>query len=114
MTTTWYRIQSSARPVEQLLDPEYQTSTSYCTATERHGVSVCRSIEDLTSYLAQSGMPFDETYVLVEVTGPRSDEDDEDAALGAVLVLPETIESVTDLDDAFFDMVGSAYDVLAA
>lgn len=114
MTTTYYRIQAANRPVEQLLDPEFQTSLSYVDDTERTGVSVCDSVEDLASYLSQSGMPWDDTFVLVEVEGTLSADIDEDAHLGARLVHPTAIVSVSPLTDDFFDLVSAAFDALAA
>ena len=107
MTTTYFRIQDATRPVEQLLAPEYQTSLSYVDDSERAGVSVCGSIEDLAAYLAQSGMPWDPTFVLVEVEGYRSEDEDEDATLGALLVHPTAIVSVRPLDDGFFALLDS-------
>jgi hypothetical protein len=116
----FYRIQQPEHPVEWLLDPAYQYSTSYCTIdpetgefSVRHGVSVCRSIEDLADYFAQAGVALSADCQLVEMAGDWADEDDEDEALGAYLVYPTEIVSVTDVD-AFLDMVSDAYDRIAA
>lgn len=83
---------------------------SYNDGSERHGVSVCDSVEELATYLAQTGIPFEDSWVLVEVAGPMSDEDDEDAHLGCSLILPTEIISVSPLTDDFFEMINAAYD----
>lgn len=111
---TYYRIQAADRDVTALLDTEQQVSISYVDDTVRAGVSVCDSVEELATYLAQSGMPWDETYVLVEVEATWSVDTDEDAHLGARLVHPTTIVSVAPLTDDFHDLVGAAFDAIAA
>ena len=110
----YYRIQQANHPIEWLLDPTHQFSTSYCTDDVRNGVSVCRSIEALAEYFAQVGIPFDETCYLVEVDGERSEDRDEDAELGALLVYPTEIISATPLPESFFEMVFAIYDNNAA
>lgn len=103
---TFYRIQDGDIPVEQLLDPEYQISESYCTGTIRTGKSVCRSIEELAAYFAQAGVPLDpRTSVLVELDGDYTGEDDEDAHLGAHLVIPTRIVSVGPIPAEFYAAV---------
>ncbi|GIG27277.1 MULTISPECIES: hypothetical protein [Cellulomonas] len=111
MTASYYRIQEACRPVAQLLDAEYQTSLSYCTGTERSGVSACRSVEDLATYLAISGMPWDpETFVLVEVDADLADVEDEDHDLGARLVIPTKIIAVTPvMDTGLLDLIDAAF-----
>jgi len=100
---SFYRIQDREIPVEQLLDPEFQTSESYCTGTTRVGKSVCGSIEELAAYFAQAGVPLDpRTSVLVEVKGHYADEADEDAHLGALLIIPTEIVAVTEIPEAFY------------
>lgn len=99
MSTSYYRIQDNNRPVEQLLDPEFQMSISYSTDTVRRGVSVCRSLEDLAAYLVASGVPFDRYSVVVEVEGDWSVDEDEDAHLGAELIHPTKIVSVAPMTD---------------
>ena len=112
---SFYRIQSSAYDVELILDPEYQTSENYSNPEDvRAGKSVCASIEDLAAYLAQTGIPFDDTYLLVELDGYASDDEDADSDMGAMLIHPTRIISAEPLTDAFFDMIGAAYDDLAA
>ncbi len=110
MLQTSYRIQSADRDVAELLNPQMQYSISYSDDSERHGVSVCDSIEDLAGYIAQTGIPFDTDYVVVEVAGESSDEVDEDAHLGARLVLPTEIISVEPITDRLLDMIDAAYD----
>lgn len=114
MSTSYYRIQDAGRDVAALLDPAQQTSLSYSTDTERHGVSVCDSIEALATYLAQSGVEFTAQSVVVEVTGPLSDDTDEDANLGALLVLPTAILSVEPMTARLADLIDAAYGTLYA
>lgn len=107
MTTSYYRIQPAHYDTAALLDPEMQWSYSYCNDDVRHGVSVCDSIEELAAYLAQTGIEWDPSWVIVEVAGTWSDETDQDAHLGARLVIPTEVLSVRPIDDAFLDMVFS-------
>lgn len=112
----FYRIQQPEHRVEMLLDPECQYSTSYCHTDEygepavRHGVSVCDSLESLASYFAQTGVPLSADCSLVTLDGDWSDEDDEDSALGALLIIPTEIVSVEFVTDEFFELVSAAYD----
>lgn len=110
--TVYYRIQHADRDVALLLDPAHQTSTSYTTGTERAGVSVCPSLEELAEYLAQAGVPFDATCVVVAVRGDLSRDDDEDADLGALLVHPTKIVSVEPMTDRLADLISEACDRL--
>lgn len=110
---SFYRIQSADRDVQDLLDPEMQTSISYTDDSERQGVSVCGSLEELAGYLAQVGIPFDDTFVVVELDGTWSDDEDEDAELGALLVHPAQIISVTPITEKLLDMIDAAYDAAA-
>ena len=107
---SFYRIQDRSIPTVQLLDPEFQTSESYCTGTVRAGVSVCGSVEELATYFAQTGIPFDpRTAVMVEVKGYYADEKDEDDALGALLIIPTEIVAVTEIPDEFHATIDSIY-----
>lgn len=106
--STYYRIQDADRDVADLLDPEQQYSISYVDDTERHGISVCDSLEDLADYLAHSGVPFDTTSVVVAVSGPLSEDEDEDADQGALLVIPERIVSVEPMTDRLADLIDAA------
>ena len=111
----YYRIQQANHPLEWLLDPAHQFSPSWNPGDDvRNGVSVCRSIEALAEYFAQVGIPFDETCMLVEVDGERSEDRDEDAELGALLVYPTEIISATPLPESFSEMVFAIYDNNAA
>ena len=117
MSTRYYRIQTADRDVADLLDPEQQWSYSWCDEERepRHGVSVCDSIEALATYLAQCGIPYgDGEWVVVEVEGTFSRDEDEDAHLGALLVHPTAIVSVSPMGEGMFDLIGAAYDRLAA
>ena len=110
---SYYRIQTSAYPVEMILDPEHQTSENYSNPEDiRAGKSVCASVEDLAEYLDQTGIPFDDSYLLVEVDGYASDDEDADAHMGAMLIHPTRIVSAEPLSDEFFEMIGEAFDNL--
>ena len=110
---SYYRIQTSAYPVEMILDPEHQTSENYSNPEDiRAGKSVCASIEDLAEYLAQTGIPFDDSYLLVEVEGYASDDEDADAHMGAMLIHPTRIISAELLSDEFFEMINEAFENL--
>lgn len=106
---SFYRIQNY--PAADLLVGE-QTSLSYSTDTERSGKSVCTSVDDLAAYVARTGMDLGwNGALLVELDGTYSDEDDEDAHLGAYLVHPTRIISAVALDETdFFDRVNTYLD----
>ena len=92
-----YRIQDKSRGVEYLIDPETQYSwpMDYDESKVRHGVSGCKTIEELAAYWAthavEAAVP-----VLVRVEGPQSDDIPLDEEFGEVLVLPETAEVIED------------------
>lgn len=111
---SYYRVQQAAHPIEWLLDPEYQFSTSYVDDSVRTGVSVCESIEELAAYLAQVGIPFDDDCLLVELDGDLADDEDEDAHLGARLIIPTRIVSTELAGERLCPMILAAYDDLAA
>lgn len=84
MTTTWYRVQDATRDVTDLLDPELQVSHSWLPGgaeddaeTNRRGVSVCDSIENLILYLAGpgEGIGYGDGWVIVELTGVLSEDE---------------------------------------
>lgn len=109
---SFYRIQDRSIDAAVLLDPEWQVSLSYSTGSTRPGKSVCRSVEELAEYFAQAGVPLDPAgSVLVELDGDWAvDEagrfiEDEDAHLGAHLVIPTRVIAVTEIPDAFYDAV---------
>jgi hypothetical protein len=109
--TRCYRIQPADRNVDALLDPEMQWSYSWCDADDvRHGISVCDSVDELAAYIAQTGIEWDPTWVLVEIDGTTSDETDQDAHLGARLVIPDEILSVAPISDDFLATVFSHID----
>ena len=56
----------------------------------RHGVSVCRSLDDLRAYFADRCANLDGCTV-IELEGDISADDDHDAAAGALLVIPNRI-----------------------
>lgn len=110
---SFFRIQPTDRP--NILDPENQTSTSWTNLEGiRNGVSVCCSREELAEYLAQAGIPFQDDWELIELDGAYSEEDDEDAHLGAVLVYPTEIIARETIGDAFVYEILDAYEALAA
>ena len=111
---SYYRIQQENHPIEWLLDPEYQFSTSWNAGEDvRSGVSVCGSLEELATYFATVGIPFTDDCLLVELDGTWSDDEDEDAHLGAMLVYPTEIISTERVGARFGAMVIDAYDTLA-
>ena len=113
---TYFRIQTTDRP--NILAPDNQTSTSWNNLGDddriRRGVSVCDSREELAEYLAQTGIPFDGSWELLEVDGTPSDDTDEDAHLGARLIIPTAIISRELVGDGFDLEIFAAYDELFA
>lgn len=90
-----YRIQDKNRGVEYLLDPETQYSwpSDDDESKVRHGVSGCKTIEELAAYwTTRSSGAWDP--VLVRVEGPESEDCPLDWEFGEVLVLPETAEVI--------------------
>lgn len=92
-----YRLQDRKRGVEYLLDPETQYSwpSDEDESKVRHGVSGCKTIEELAAYwTTHSSEVWDP--VLVRVEGPESQDCPLDWEFGEVLVLPETAEVIED------------------
>lgn len=101
---SYYRLQDPAY-MDALTDGN-QVSFSYCDGSARAGKSVCDSPEELAEYLANSGVEFKADWVLIELEGELSDEEDEDAQFGCTLIHPTEIVSTTDFDtflDEHFD-----------
>lgn len=119
-TQSYYRIQTADRDVNNLLVAEHQTSEAWNgnESATRSGVSVCDSLESLAAYLAGagSGIPYGAgEWVIVEVAADSLSADEPcDAEDGEYLVYPTEILSVTPMGDDFFEMIGAAYDALAA
>lgn len=92
-----YRIQDKNRGVEYLLDPETQYSwpMSDDESLVRHGVSGCKTIEELAAYWATHAVDATDP-VLARVEGPQSEDTPLDEEFGEVLVLPETAEVIED------------------
>lgn len=92
-----YRIQDKRRGTEYLLDPETQYSwpMDYDESKVRHGVSGCKTIEELAAYWATRAVDATD-HVLVRVEGPQSEGTPLDEEFGEVLVLPETAEVIED------------------
>lgn len=113
---SFYRIQDSRINTADLLNPELQISESYSGMDERVGVSVCGSLENLATYLttAGSGIPFDTTYVVVEVTGYFAEANALDAEAGEYLIHPTEVVSVTPIEDELLTLIDAAYDALYA
>ncbi|MBC3186349.1 hypothetical protein H7347_07150 [Corynebacterium sp. zg-331] len=114
--STYFRIQPADRP--NILNPENQTSSSWNDLGDddriRHGVSVCDSREELAEYLAQVAIPFTDTWELLEVEGHDSGDTDEDAHLGARLIIPTAIVAREPLGESFAEEIMDAYEALAA
>ena len=113
---TWWRVQTADRDVTELLDPENWVSRNWTDESrEQHGVSVCASREGLATYLAASGLPLgDGQWVMVELTGRRLYTQAHDAHLGEVLIEPDGVVAVHELDDAMWDLIGAAFDAAQA
>ena len=110
----YYRIQTTDYDPAELLE-DGQVSTSWSNDSTRSGKSVCTSREALATYLAQSGIPFGSgSWVLVELEGYGSDDEDEDAHLGALLIHPTKIVSVEPIEDSFFDEIDAAAEAIYA
>ncbi|MET0426699.1 MAG: hypothetical protein ABW046_22725 [Actinoplanes sp.] len=112
---TYYRVQ----PADRDIMDGAQTSRAWHRAedepqpTDRAGVSACRSLEDLAEYLATrgEGIPYGlPGWCLVALHGEVSDDQPLDFEQGEVLVHPTRIVSCEPIPDAFFDMIGAAYD----
>lgn len=119
---TYFRVQSGDRPAADLLTAG-QVSMAWGRdhledrATDRSGVSVCRTREELAAYLATygAGIPYGQPgWVLVELCGEISDDQPLDAEGGEVLVHPTEVVAVAEIDDEMFDLIGDAYDAAAA
>ena len=108
MSETYYRIHSGDRDHAGICDKAQWESRQYGTErfiedTEtgelvediRYGVSACESIEDLASYVAQSGIEVSDP-VIVAFEADLADDEDHDADLGAVLTFPRRIIGVYD------------------
>lgn len=95
--TRYYRLQDPT--YLPTLTDEGQTSTAYGDPDDvRAGKSVMHSIEELADYLAIAGVEFTAEWVLVELEGYASDEDDTDAHLGVELIHPTQVTQVWDFD----------------
>lgn len=92
-----FRIQDRKRGTEYLLNPETQYSwpMDYDESKVRHGVSGCKTLEELAAYWATHAVGATDP-VLVRVEGPQSEDTPLDEEFGEVLVLPETAEVVED------------------
>ena len=111
-----YRIQQPEHSLDLLLDPETQYSTPWNGNEDliRKGVSACASLDDLAAYFAQSGVSLSDDCLLVAMESHWAGDDDIDADLGAILVIPTAIVSAELVPESFFLAVADAYDRLAA
>ncbi|CAB0494604.1 hypothetical protein CIP100629_00491 [Corynebacterium diphtheriae] len=69
--------------------------------------------DDLAEYIAQTGIQWDETWELLEVAGTPSDDEDEDAHMGALLIIPTKIISREPITDGFMDEIFEAFEAAA-
>jgi len=126
MSSRYFRIQPADRDTAALLDPTRWNSRNhggekYITLENgeevedvRHGVSVCESVEELAAYIAQAGVPVADESVIVEIEADLADDEDHDAAVGAVLVHPTAVIGTTVVGDDFYELVNATYDALYA
>jgi hypothetical protein len=114
---TFFRVQTADRDVQDLIDPARgQMSYSWFgpESYDQPGVSVCASLRGLAEYLAHSGVPYGVgDWVIVELEGEEIyGSTPMDAEYGEILVYPTEIISVRPMDEAFFAMIGEAYDAI--
>ncbi len=103
---SFYRIQDADTDTALLLDPATQWSENWGGGGDpKHGVSVCGTENGVLDYFATraaQGIGYDADFlacmVMVEVDGPYGEDEDDDAAEGALLILPERVLSVRPLD----------------
>lgn len=102
-----FRIQSAEQDAAALLDEANWWSYNWNDewAEPRYGVSVCRTVEDLVAYFQAAGGWCDENSVIVELDGYYSPHQDEDHHLGAILICPTAVLSVTYVTTEFLDLV---------
>lgn len=115
--TSYFRIQTADRNVDDLLDPANHTSHHWGNYEDmdRPGVSVCATRDDLARYLAGSGIPFGlGEWVIVELAGEHTDVRGCDAETGELLIRPTAIVAVTPADDEFYELVGEHFDAMEA
>lgn len=124
---SFYRIQQADRDATALLDSSTWQSRQWfgetyidCTDCHgagcdtcddtgevedvRHGVSACDSVDALVAYFREVGGDFDNA-VIVEMGGYLATDEDHDTHLGAMLIIPTAITSVTALDQDTIDRI---------
>lgn len=112
----FFRIQAPNVPAETLIDPD-RMSENYNGRDEDHraGTSVCRSLEELATYLAQSGVQFAADWNVIECDGDYSEDIPCDADMGEVLIHVDRIINVWSMDEIdFHTMISDAYDAIYA
>jgi hypothetical protein len=115
MNTTYFRVQPGDRDIFDGPQISRAWHRDECEAqpTDRAGVSVCGSLEDLAAYLATtgSGIPYGTPgWVLVELLGEVSEDQPLDFEDGELLVHPVEIVYAEPIPDEFFEMISDAYD----
>jgi hypothetical protein len=111
---SFYRIQSVDRDVTDLLDPEHVSHSWDNEDVYDLGTSTCSSIEELATYIAQTGIPFGlGDWVIVEVDG-RNLGRGRDGHMGEYLIQVSEIVSVRPFDDDFYTLINAAFDALEA
>lgn len=94
---SFYRLQDADRDATELLDPAHQWSEQWGGNSDpRRGISVCGTEGALADYFAARrdcgyDAEFLSTLALVELDGDLADDEDHDAAEGALLIIPTRI-----------------------
>ena len=118
--TTYFRIQTADRDVNDLLDPQCQYSHAWNgnPAYTRRGVSVCTSIGELAEYLAShigAGIPVRSgDWVIVEVAGSVLTDEAPCDPEHETLIIPTEIISVRPADADFLAAMDAAEAFLAS
>lgn len=102
MSSIYYRIQAIDLDTAALLDTDNQWSTHWANGDVLEGVSVCDTIPTLARYFGEAeGWIEPETMHIVAVWADLADDEDHDAAAGAILVRPTEIAATYPIDADF-------------
>jgi hypothetical protein len=105
MSDTYYRIDAPGFEITDYLKPEFQFSSTQDESDIRHGKSAFSNLDSLLRYWATTGLPCSIYHRLTIMEGHLSDDDDMDADLGAVLVIPTAIISCETLADEHHESI---------